>query len=140
MEAQTAIEKVLKHPADAQVRVTRRIEIGRAIQQGDVYLHRVADDHPRGALLGTRKLAIGEGEGSHHIAEGEGVSVYAGVELPPGMREPDWVEPGSLLGPVVVVDDKLTLTHPVHPHHVLPAGTYQTTYQADFATRQRVLD
>jgi hypothetical protein len=140
MEAHTAIEKVLKHTADAQVRVTRRIEIGKAVQQGDIYLHRVAAGHPRGDLLGTRKLAIGEGEGSRHFAEGDGVEVYQGLALPPEMKEPDWVEPGALLGPIVVAPAQLTVTHPVHPHHVLPAGTYQVTDQADDSTRRRVVD
>jgi len=125
--------------ADAERRTARRLEIGHAIHQGDVYVHRVADDHPRGPAQGTRQVAVGQTVGARHIAEGP-VQVCAGVALPPGVVAPTWTTPEALLGPVVVASGPWTLTHPEHAHHALPAGTYQVTYQADYQTQRRVLD
>lgn len=136
---QTEIEKIAKAVPDTDIRICRRIEVGRAVQQGDVYLHRVADNHPRGKELGTRQVALGTTVGARHVAEGK-VAVYEGKQLPEWVTEPDWLEPGALLGPVVVGLETWPLTHPEHPHHRLPAGTYQVTYQADYATRKRVVD
>lgn len=141
--AETLTEQVAKvgaHPADAEVRVTRRIEIGTAVHQGDLYLHAVAADFTHGKELGTRQVAVGNTVGSRHIAEGVGVTVYAGTTLPPGVKAPEWCRKGDLLGPVVVATEPWTLTHPEHAHHQLPAGTYAVTNQADYATRQRVMD
>lgn len=143
METKTIIaevDKVRTHKADSELRVTRRIEIGMVIHQGDVYLHRVDDEHPRGRMLGTRQVAVGTTIGSRHVVEGDGVNVYEGKKLPSWVKVPEWCSEADLLGPVVVVDDTCTLTHPEHAHHRIPSGTYQTTYQADFATRQRVQD
>lgn len=134
-----AIEAITKAVPETDLRICRRIEIGKAIHQGDVYVHRVADDHPSGAALGSRQVAVGSQVGARHIADGPLV-VLAGVRLPPTVTEPDWVEKGALLGPVVHASGPWTLTHPEHAHHRLPAGTYQVTYQADATTRRRVVD
>lgn len=139
--AEHAIERIASAKPDPNVRVTRSIEIGQAIHQGDVYLHRVRDDHPRGKAWGSRQVAIGTQVGSRHIVEGNNVAVFAGEKLPPGVGEPDFVRRGDTLGPVVVVGEGgCVLAHPEHAHHQLPEGTYQTTYQADFSTQQRVVD
>lgn len=127
-----------------KVRVLRRIEVGQAIHQGDVYMHRVADDHPRGDELGTCQVAVGDTQGSRHVAEGE-VHVFAGVALPATFQRPAWIESDEqarsiFLGPVVVADAPWCLTHPEHAHHRLPAGAYQVTYQADQMARARVAD
>lgn len=135
-----AVEQVTKATADPEVRTARRIEIGHAIHQGDVYLHRVADTHARGKELGTRQVAVGTTVGSRHVVEGEDVRVYEGAALPPGVKEPEWVARGSILGPVVVAEQPFALTHPEHAHHALPPGCYQVTYQADFQTQRRVAD
>lgn len=140
METTKAIERITETPADTEMRTCRRIELGTAIQQGDVYLHRVADDHPRGKRLGTRQVAVGQQVGARHIADGDGVEVYAGDALPPGLRCPEWAQPGDMLGPVIVADRPFCLAHPEHAHHSLPAGVYQVTYQLDYSTRQRVQD
>lgn len=135
-----AVAKVAEHPADAKVRVTRRIEIGSVVHQGDVYIVRVADNFPRGNELGTRQVAVGNTIGSRHIAEGVGVTVYAGTQLPNFVKAPEWCRAGDMQGPVVVATATWTLTHPEHAHHQIPAGTFCVINQADFATRQRVQD
>ena len=136
-----AVRRVSESVADTEVRTCRRCKIGTcAASQGDVYVHRVADDHPRGAMLGTRQVAVGTNAGARHVAEGDGVRVHAGVSLPPDLTCPDWARPEDMLGPVVVAGGPWTLTHPEHAHHALPAGTWQVTYQLDFSTRRRVQD
>lgn len=129
--------------ASPDVRVCRRLEIGQILHQGDVYLVRVADDHPRGAAWGSRQVAIGDTQGSRHVAEGD-VSVWAGVDLPPGFKAPAWLNGANpkpiFLGPVVEARSTWTLTHPEHADHECAAGTYQVVYQADARQRARVAD
>jgi hypothetical protein len=132
------VEKIASHHADTEVRVARRLEIGTRLHQGDVYLHVVADDHPRGKKLGTRQVAVGTTIGSRHIVVGDDVEVYEGKKLPPCFKVPEWCSERQMLGPVVV--GTLNLTHPEHAHHKAPCGTFQVTYQADYSTRQRVSD
>lgn len=137
----TELEKIATAPPDMELRVCRRAVVGKTVvHQGDVYLRRVVDAHPRGGALGTRQVAVGTTVGSRHVVEGEGVSVFEGRELPNGFRVPEWTTAEEMLGPVVVATEPFTLTHPEHAHHKLPAGTYQVTYQADFSTRRRVSD
>lgn len=135
------IKTIQESPADQNLRITRRIEIGSVIQQGDVYLHRVADNHPRGKQIGKNsvQIALGTGNGARHVAEGD-VEVFEGLQLPPGVSAPMGVEPQEITGPVVVASKFWHETHPEHPHHRLPAGTYQVTYQFDQHTMQRVAD
>lgn len=108
-------------------------EIGKVVRQGDIYLHCVAEDHPRGEKLKSRQLAAGTSQGSRHIAEGN-VDVYEGVALP------EWCGRGYFLGPVIVSTERFPVTHPQHANYSLPAGTYQVTHQTDARTKQRVID
>jgi hypothetical protein len=138
---QEVVKMVEQAPADVDVRVVRRLEIGQVVQQGDVYLHFVAPDHPRGAPVGAGsvQIALGSGNGARHMATGS-VKVFAGTALPPNVSAPMDVAAAEICGPVVVADEPWTLTHPEHPHHKLPAGTYQTIYQYDPQTMRRVQD
>lgn len=136
----SVLASITDAPVVHAVRDCRDLQIGQCVHQGDIYLHRVPDSHPRGALLGTRKLAVGQGEGSNHMAEGDGVSVYAGVAAPKGFSAPDGIDVQDLLGPVVVADADWLNTHTTHAHHQLGCGTFQVTYQADLLTMRRVVD
>lgn len=139
-ELTQAIEAISQAPSDVKVRITRRIEVGQAIHQGDVYVHRVPDFHPRGKPTGERQVAVGTTVGARHVAEGEAVIVHEGRQYPEGFTAPPDMEENEMLGPVVKSTEAWTLTHPEHAHHRLPAGTYQVTYQLDPQTRRRVLD
>jgi hypothetical protein len=140
--AQEALESIQSAAtsADPEVRIARRRELGSVLHQGDVYLHRVPDNHPRGALLGTMQIAVGTTIGSRHVVEGSKVSVYAGVRYPDGFTEPAGCAPNALLGPVIVAEEDYTLTHPEHAHHRSPAGVDQVTYQFDARTMLAVAD
>jgi hypothetical protein len=144
-----AVEAISAAKPDVEVRVARRVEIGTVLHQGDVYLHAVPADWPRGELLGTRQVAVGTTVGSRHIAEGVDAKVYAGVRVPPSVDA--WLASNAgnviedkdafraaLLGPVVTGME--CLTHPEHAHHAAPDQTWQVTYQVDALTGQRVSD
>jgi len=138
--AVSAVQSITSAKPDAEVRICRRLSIGQALHQGDVYLHRVADDWPRGAKLGTRQVAVGTTIGSRHVAEGEDAEVFAGSKLPGTVKPHSDVPESAYLGPVVVAPSGFTLTHPEHAHHVCPAGVYQVTYQVDPIAQRRVQD
>ncbi len=130
--AQEFIQEKAKALAIQEKRVIAKIEVGQAVRQGDIYIHRVMIDHRRGNELKTRQLALGESMGSRHIAE-------APAKVHEGLRAPDWAET-DLLGPCIVAELPFTITHPEHAHICLPAGIYQVTHQMDARTKKRVID
>lgn len=138
-----AVSRVEKSKVDSDIRVCRRIEVGHvAAHQGDIYVWRVADDHPRGAKIGTGsvQLAQGTSNGARHVAEGP-VTVFAGSTLPKAVTPPMGAEASEIAGPVIVADGPWMLTHPEHPHHdIRPAGVYMVTHQWDPKTMRRVVD
>ncbi len=141
-EATAAVERVTEADQSVDVRVwaDKDAEVGKCVHQGDVYLHRVADDHLRGEELGTRQVAVGEGVGSRHVAEGGGVTVYEGEALPEWVTPDAEIGPEAYLGPVVVAKERWTLTHPAHAHHSVPAGVYAVTYPVNPTERRRDTD
>ncbi len=117
-----------------EVRTIAMCEIGQGYRQGDIYVYRVADNHKRGKLLGSNKLAIGEGEGSNHFAEGE-IQCFEGTE------RPSFIGPSAFLGPVIVAPKGFKNTHPRHAHcHMEQGGTFQVVHQLDARTLRRVQD
>lgn len=132
------LNEIETHVAQPELRDRPR-QVGEVAHQGDVYLHRVADNHPRGKLLGTRQIAVGTSIGSRHVVEGN-VSVYAGVALPPGFVLPEGADEEDMLGPVLVIESDAVLTHPEHAHHALCRGVEQATYQWDVTTGARQRD
>ncbi len=143
-ETEKALEKVAEIEAaagrqDATIRTVRRIEEGHYVRQGDVYLYRVAGDHPRGAAMGSRQVAVGSTVGARHVADGA-VEVFAGASPAPKFKADRRYDPAVLTGPVVEASETWTLTHPEHAHVRMPAGTYQVHYQADETTRGAVVD
>lgn len=136
-----AIKQVQQAPADEGKRITRRIEIGHCVHQGDVYVHRVDDTHKRGKQIGkdSVQIALGVGNGARHVAEGS-VEVYQGVQLPEWVNPPMDVDAAEITGPLIVSDKAFCVTHPEHADHQLPGGTYQVTYQYDPKTMRRVAD
>ena len=136
METIEVMEKV-KAGADLnspEIRVIEKCEIGKGYRQGDIYVYRVADDHAHGKKVGSRKLAIGEGEGSNHFAEGE-------IELFEGTTLPKFLAPGTFMGPVIKAPKGFKNTHPKHAHfHMEQGGTFIVTHQMDARTLRRVAD
>jgi hypothetical protein len=131
---QTQLEQIEKGAENniSEMRFIENIEIGQFVRQGDIYIHRVHDDHPCGDVTENRQLAFGTTRGSRHILEGD-AEVYL------GMTAPEWAK-RALLGPMFKLFRRGTVTHPEHAHISLPAGTYQVTHQMDARTLQRVRD
>jgi hypothetical protein len=117
-----------------EVRVIKECAIGKGYRQGDIYVYRVDDKHPRGKKLGSHKLAIGEGEGSNHFAEGA-------IECFEGKRAPDFINRRMFLGPLIVAPKGFKNTHPRHAHcHMEQGGTFQVVHQLDARSMRRVQD
>ena len=136
METMIALEKVKKGAVmnSHEIRVIKSMKIGQGYRQGDIYIYRVADDHPHGKKVGSHKLAIGEGEGSNHFAEGE-------IELFEGTTLPDFLARGTFLGPLIKAPKGFKNTHPKHAHCIIEqGGTFQVTHQMEARTLQRVAD
>jgi hypothetical protein len=131
--AHAEIERLAKEKAVPELRYVERMEIGQVVRQGDIYIHRVADSHPRGKRLESHQLAIGETTGSRHTVEAH-AEVYEGTTLP------DYCSPGTFLGPLVTAKERTLYPHPEHAHYSLPRGTYQVTHQMDARTLERVKD
>lgn len=118
-----------------ETRNVKNIPIGKAIRQGDVYIHRVSDNHPVGDLLSIRKIADGTSIGSRHILIGD-VKVYQGVQLP------NYVNKLWPFGYAFDVGKEgCTITHPEHAHiDICVEGRYQVTHQMDMVTMRKVSD
>lgn len=112
------------------IRKIKSMGEGHVVRQGDIYIHRVKEDHPKGKACGNQ-LAQGTTKGSRHVAEG--------AECFVGKRSPAWVTDG-LLGPFIKAFKRFTITHPEHADVNLPAGNYQITHQMDARTLERVRD
>lgn len=125
------VEQITTAAPNTEVRRIQAIEVGQAVRQGDVYIHRVDSNHARGEVTQNRQLAIGTTQGSRHIAENGTVHL--------GTTAPKWA-PQALLGPVVESSERITISHPEHANIDLPAGTYQITHQRDMRTLGRVAD
>ena len=136
-----AVQSVAQSKADREVRVIRRMEVGSAIQQGDIYLHRLPDDAKTGKLIhkGRAQVALGSNMGARHVAEGE-IEVFEATQLPAGVSAPMNVEAREIMGPVIKAKEDFSLTHPEHAHFKLPKGMYGVTYQYDPRTMRRVVD
>lgn len=117
-------------------RVSAGAGAGDSFVQGDVYFT-VLESLPPGCvpakLDADLQLAPGNTQGSRHRLDSlDGVAV---------MRLPD---PSIFDGPVLVLTEERTVTHPEHGHVVLPANRiYAVSYQRDLDAEereQRVLD
>jgi hypothetical protein len=119
-----------------EVRDCTSFKVGDVFRQGDCYIAKVDDSHARGKARSDRQLAIGNTQGSRHVAEAPAL-VFEGTTAPP------WFDQSrALLGPVLVVPKGETalVSHPEHAHGLLGEGTWQTTHQLDWQSQQRVQD
>lgn len=147
--AAEALSQIENHHADAEVRTLRRCDIGLVpVHQGDIYVHRVPDDHPRGKLLATKQLALGESMGQRHFVEGDSVEVYDGAVGNKRNRDlfPLWNDnrqKDACTGRLFVTRGPCRIPHPEHARHDLlmdEPGTYQVTHQWSERMRARVED
>jgi hypothetical protein len=132
-QAHAAIQHHAETQASPEVRHVERADT--AVRQGDVYLRPyrgkpLTYHYARGEVsieratateeIQDRQLAPGTTQGSRHIVEGQSVRLYRHAR-----------QDHPLIGPVLVVTDRCTITHPEHAHISLPPGEWQVTYQDD---------
>jgi len=132
VELYSKLEQEAADKAVAEVRNISKIEVGQVVRQGDIYIHRVENDHPHGKMAENHQLAEGNTQGSRHVAD-ENAQVFVGT------KAPQWAE-RAFLGPLVKSTVAFKIVHPEHAHVNLPAGTYQITHQMDARTLERVRD
>ena len=100
-------------------------------QQGDIYIRKLDEVPVDATPLHNHdgQLAPGTSRGSRHCIDPATVKFFA-----PAFAD-------ALTGPLFVVEDECTITHPEHGHITLPAGCYAVTYQRAFADElRRVMD
>ena len=133
--AEAVLARIEREADEKKVHETRRVErmsVGQVVRQGDIYVHRVSDEHERGAPMKTRQLVRGVTNGSRHVAESPAKAFE-------GKKTPEWAR-NAILGPVLVSRKRFQVTHPEHAWLDLPAGVYQVTLQRDARTNQAVRD
>lgn len=138
LSATEAFERVAREAeskSSQEVRFIEKMEVGKVVRQGDLYVHCVESSHPKGKQLPITQLVPGVSQGSRHCVDGG--RVFEGKALP------KWMPNGRsdvVMGPVVENGERFTVTHPEHAHVSLPPGCYQVTYQLDAQSLQRVQD
>jgi hypothetical protein len=131
--AHAEIERLAKANAKPEIRRIKVAAVGRVVRQGDIYIHAVEPSHSRGKKLKENQLALGDTQGSRHVAQAP-AHCFDGAALP------TWCDRRTFLGPLVESEDRFVITHPEHAHVSLPAGYYQITHQTDARTMDRVRD
>jgi hypothetical protein len=132
-QAHMEIERLAKENARPEVRFIEKMEVGQIVRQGDIYIHAIKASHLHGKEVKSRQLALGNTQGSRHMAE-KPSDVYVGTTLP------EWCDRRTFLGPLVKSKKRFVITHPEHAHVSLPSGNYQITHQMDVRTMDRVKD
>jgi len=128
------VEKDAETTKVAKPRYFPIMKVGEIVRQGDIYIHRVDDNHEHGIELESRQLAQGFSQGSRHVAEPPS-KVYEGTTRPKTSTGTS-----VFLGPLVKSEVEFTISHPQHANVTLGAGTYQITHQMDVRTLMRVRD
>lgn len=140
-----AIDKIQEianqNQANLELRVVEvpKLKIGESYRQGDLYIFKVADDHPVGKELDRRQLAEGQSIGQRHVLLGE-FKIYEGVKAPPGVND---LHARAGLGFAFDVLGECTNAHPEHSHFKFGVGCegrYQVLHQTDLQTLRRVAD
>lgn len=123
------------------------MKVGTCYRQGDLFIFKVADDHPVGDKVERRQLADGESIGQRHVLLGDFV-IYKGIKEPnikfkniPGNNKKGLI--GAVLGYAFDVTGECRNNHPEHDDfifHPQGQGRYQVWHQLNRETMQRVAD
>jgi hypothetical protein len=147
VEVLEKIQSVAKN-CKAEDRLVKNWIPGQFVRQGDVYLTCVPSDWPHGKELENHQLVPGNSKGSRHIA-GESIRVYEGKQVPEGiakrLQDAHKVSGEGLarviLGPLLEIKERSSVTHPEHGDYSLPGGCHvQVTYQLNSRDLQRAQD
>jgi len=109
----------------------------KCFRQGDLYVFRVADNHPVGKEVKINQIADGVSVGARHILNGD-FKIYDGVKSPDGVRE---LNSRIGLGYCFDVKESTVLVHPEHDNYVFKTtGRFQVLHQTDLRTLRRAAD
>jgi hypothetical protein len=130
-----------KAPAISDKKSLEKLDIGKGIRQGDLYIIRIKDsgetkikqfgsiNPSECTLLGSDQLVTGTSMGSRHTIKESQASFYTNPK-----------NSNPVFGGIVKARTSWDLEHPEHAHWNLPRGTYAVFYQLDWATKERVKD
>lgn len=150
--AQEVVEKIMAEASvntEHELKTIKEAKIGDIIRQGDIYIHFVGKDHPKGAIRKDHQLAPGFSKGSRHVAD-KSVEVFDGVRAPESWRKKMQanfptlrieVMEKELIGPRLHFKERALITHPEHADISIPAGSdCQVIYQLNPRTMKRSQD
>jgi hypothetical protein len=131
--AQAIVENVHTVAAKVAKRATQRFSEaaapGDGQRQGDVYIT-LLGMVPSGVVKQAKwnkQLAPGTSQGSRHIIDSKvGVTCYLLKDA------------GEYDGPVLVLKNERTITHPEHGNWILPPGIYGISYQRTMDSEDRI--
>lgn len=140
-EVVNKIQKIANdNQANKELRVVDvpHLKTGECYRQGDLYVFKVADDHPVGKKLERRQLADGQSIGQRHVLLGDFI-IYKGKQAPNGVSG---LHARAALGYAFdVLKEGTRNAHPEHSHFVFnQCGRYQVLHQMDLQTLKRVAD
>lgn len=142
-EVSNDIQLDANNKKSSDIRFVKTILQGQVVRQGDIYIHCVSQDFTKGRLSESRKLAMGDTQGSRHIAEAP-AQVFQGIDLPTYMLNQYRGSKLKLLnavgGPFIESEARFIISHPEHSNVSLPMGCYQISHQLDPRTATRVKD
>jgi hypothetical protein len=125
--AEQIVNQIVKSAEKAKPRLAdvTEMKVGEVVRQGDLYIERISRlPKERGAVTEDSQLAVGQTQGSRHIIspKPKGLVIYAPAK-----------GANVLTGPIVKSSVAWNLTHPEHGHFAFGPGTFQVTYQKDYA-------
>jgi len=121
-----------------KVRVVKDLKVGECYRQGDLYIFKVADNHPVGKELKRCQLADGESIGQRHLLAGD-FKIYEGKQAPIKMSGLH-VQKGLGYAFDVLKPGAINI-HPEHDNFKFEqCGRFQVMHQVDLMTLKRVAD
>lgn len=141
-------EQANQNQANPVLRVVQipKLKTGECYRQGDLYIFKVADNHPVGKELDRRQLADGHSIGQRHVITGGDFKIYESVKPPVLPKGYGQIKDLNVRAGKGYAFDILELNdtrnaHPEHSHFVFQqCGRYQVHHQTDFYTLERVAD
>ena len=135
------VQRSAEEIKNGEPRTLEIVEPGDVTRQGDLYIIRLEAPLPRHVRWEGRQLALGNTQGSRHIAEGDCECYQPDrntVNMALHKLIPPTVGYEHFIGPCIDAKGPLTVAHPEHADVTLPPGTYLVTTQrvwADALTR-----
>ncbi len=114
-----------------------KIGVGECFRQGDLYIFRVAKNHPVGNEVIRNQIADGISIGARHVLNGK-FRIYQGAQGPESLNP---INARAGIGYVFDAEETTVLGHPEHDNYVFKfSGRWQVVHQLDLRTLGRIAD